>query len=146
MIKLANGKEVTLDEFLTWSYQKQQQNIKPNQLGRVAWNKGQTKETNLSIAKQALAITGQRRGPAWNKGKQTPKEVCDKIGAAHKGLKYNTTTYKKRTDGKPRNCKKMMTPNGLYPTLKAVVEASCQSAYIIRSWMKKWPEHYYYVN
>ena len=61
-----------------------------------------------------------------------------KISAANKGRK-NTWAHK--------ICKPMMTPNGLYPSLTAVFKASgVSSRTTIYRWMKKWPEHYYYVN
>lgn len=46
---------------------------------------------------------------------------------------------------RPDNCKPMMTPNGVYPSMKAVVAASGKAEITIRKWMKKWPKHYYYI-
>ena len=39
-----------------------------------------------------------------------------------------------------------MTPNGQYPSQKAVAEAAGVSYQTVWNWMKRWPNDYYYIN
>ena len=110
MIKLANGREVTLDEFLTWSVFKQIGNIKPS-------------HTKKHTAEARAKISANRRGGMSNR-------------------KHSVETRAKMSATRE---KAVMTPNGLFPSRRAVAQAAGVSASNITHWMKKWPEHYYYV-
>jgi len=154
MIKLANGREVTLDEFLTWSYQKQHGNLNPSKFSdetrakMSASQKGRTltaeTRVKLSAAMKGRTLTAEHRAKigAAKKGRTQSAEHRAKLGAARKG---RTHSAEARAKLGAAHVKPVMTPNGLYPSLKAVREASGVTAPTIRRWMKKWPEHYYYV-
>jgi hypothetical protein len=70
-------------------------------------------------------------------GKKHSEETRAKISDAHKG--------KKREDGWKWS-KPVMTPNGLYPSKKAVAEAANVSTVSVDKWIKKWPEHYFFLD
>jgi hypothetical protein len=40
----------------------------------------------------------------------------------------------------------VMTYYGVFPSVRAVSEASGYTSYTVRAWMQKYPEHYYYIN
>jgi hypothetical protein len=116
MIKLANGKEVTLDEFLSWSAAKQNTSIRPPMLGK--------KRINNRL------------------GKKHSAETIDKIRAAA----YRTREIKIKVNAELKQASKpIMTPNGLFPSLTAVAQAAGVRPSTVWFWKKKWPEHYYYV-
>jgi len=137
MIKLANGREVTLDEFLTWSYQKQHGNLNPSKFSDET-------RAKMSASQKGRTLTAETRVKlsAAMKGRTQSAEHRAKLGAARKG---RTHSAEARAKLGAAHVKPVMTPNGLYPSLKAVREASGVTAPTIRRWMKKWPEHYYYV-
>ena len=45
----------------------------------------------------------------------------------------------------PKKWKPIMTPNGVFPSQKAVAEAAGVTYVTVWNWMKRWPEHYYYI-
>jgi hypothetical protein len=38
-----------------------------------------------------------------------------------------------------------MTPNGVFPSAKAVAEAAGVTYVTVWNWMKRWPDDYYYI-
>jgi len=73
------------------------QNISRGNAGKVAWNKGLTKETDYRIKKSGELSSKTKRGSipwnkglkglqvAWNKGKPWSKEIKEKISLTIKG-------------------------------------------------------------
>ena len=41
--------------------------------------------------------------------------------------------------------RRVMTPYGVYPSITAVAQAANRITQTVRSWMKKYPKHYYYL-
>jgi predicted transcriptional regulator len=78
--------------------------------GKVAWNKGLTKETNKSVAKNALGTSSTRQKlsaegnlPIWNRGLSAEdnlvwKQVCDKAHEARRGQTAWNNGLTKDTD------------------------------------------------
>jgi hypothetical protein len=123
MIKLTRGREVTLDEFITWGRQKQIGNL-------------------LGVSEEARAKIG-----AKNSGRRHSPEARARIRAANKGSKHSAETRAKMSAAKKgrSHSKPVMTPYGVYPSVGAVAEASGRGKHVVRRWMKKYPEHYYYT-
>lgn len=139
----------------------------------VAWNKGlhgvngaapRTAETlaRMSIAQKGRTVSAEHRAKlsavnvgktlsaehrakigAAHKGRTLPAEHRAKIGAAHKGRKMSEEHRAHLIAIKARP---VMTPHGLFPSVRAVVEASGYPKRYVYAWMKRFPEHYYYVN
>lgn len=81
-------------------------------------------------AKTSGSLKGKK---TWNKGIPHTDQAKANISKSKKG-KPN-----------PRKCKPMMTPNGVFPSAKAVATAGSVSYVTVWNWMKRWPEHYYYL-
>lgn len=107
---------------------------------RVAWNKGITYSNALKGSKKSpehcanlsKSLTGRKMAP----------EARAKIGAANKG---------KPTWNKGRSWKKkpkaIMTPNGLINGgIEEIMKLSGAPYFTVYRWIKRWPEHYYYIN
>jgi hypothetical protein len=65
--------------------------------------------------------------------------------AASKGRIMSEETRAKISATKLNKAKPLMTPNGLYPSRRAVVEAAGVTWYAVNCWMRLYPEHYYYI-
>ena len=89
MVKLANGREVTLDEFLTWSTYKQQGNLKPARTGM--------KISEETRAKMSATKLKTKRDP-WNKGLKMTEEYKNKLKALGKST------------GRPKGRKEVIMP------------------------------------
>jgi hypothetical protein len=75
---------------------------------------------------------------ASRKGKTFSAETRAKIGAAGKGKAISA-------EHRASISKPMMTPNGVFPSKNAVAVAANTTTVTIARWMKKYPEHYYYL-
>jgi len=83
---------------------------KDNFIGKVAWNKGLTKETSTAVARNAVGTSATRRRlssegnlPIWNRGVSAAtsgvwREVCDKAHDARKGSTPWNKGLTKETD------------------------------------------------
>jgi len=154
MIKLANGREVTLDEFLTWNGYKQRARLNPNKHSDEARakisdaNKGRTMSAEarakIGAAHKGKTVSAEARAKlsAALKGRIITAEARAKLSAAGKG---RTHSAEHRAKIRAARTKPVMTPNGLYPSRKHVAEEAKVNITTIDNWMKKWPDHYYYV-
>ena len=91
---------------------------------RAKWSDAHTGKT-LSAETRAKISAGLKGRKGWNEGKTLSAEHRAKIIAA--------------------KAKPIITPYGLFPSVRAVAEASGKPIYTVQSWVKKYPEHYYYV-
>lgn len=108
---------------------------------------------------------------ASKKGKRMSQESIDKMAQSKKGgqspMKGRTHSEEARAlmserhSGGPKvghavsaetrakisaiNSKPVMTPNGVYPSIKAVAEASGFPGHVVRRWLKRFPTHYYFI-
>jgi hypothetical protein len=157
LINLANGSQVTIDEFISWSSKKQLMNVTPR--------KPMSAETRANMA---AGKTGTRQSPehrasisAGQKRRYENKpELKKHLSQVHKNRLVSPEARARMSarnafKGKPiseerraalqATARPLMTPNGLYPNARAVVEASGYSINAVRRWVKKYPEHYYYI-
>jgi len=146
MIKLANGSQVTIDEFLTWSAHKQYstnqsvatRNKRTNSL-KAHWANNVKAPTRLGAKHTAETLEKMRLA---HLGKPKSAEHKAKLSAAGLGRKDSAETCAKRSASLSTP---VMTPHGLFPSVRAVVEASGAHSRKVRWWMEKYPEHYYYI-
>ena len=121
---------------------------------RISWNKGLSlKEKGIIVHQETLdkiskahkgkiiSLTTRAKLRDANLGKKANDETRAKQKATAKKRNYSPEMIAKFTTSKPL---RLMTPNGLFPSIKAVCEASGKCEDTIRKWIKKWPEHYYY--
>ena len=126
MIKLGSALgQVTLDEFLSWNQNKQRNNLLPNR--------------NIPTKEHlARAIAARKGKPAWNRG------ICHLSDEAKKRI----SEARKKTKGLYKNTyqsKPVMTYYGPYPSKTAVARAAGVDPGTVSNWIKKYPEHYYYI-
>ena len=62
-----------------------------------------------------------------------------------KALQRAPRSKESRETQAQKQWKPVMTYYGAYPSLKAVAEAASVSGTTVRKWMKKYPQHYYYI-
>ena len=113
-----------------------------------ASQKGRRKGIKLSLETRAK-ISAARQ--AWVSVNHVSLETRAKMSASqkgkNKGKKRSAETRAKMSANHTRPAAKLlMTPNGLYPSRKAVAKAANVCPETISNWIKKWPEHYYYIN
>ena len=136
MVKLGSSRgEVSLDEFLTWSANKQRQNVSPIR--------------NPVSAERRAQISAANKGrPAWNKGiNHISEEGRQRIREAAK-KRHGVTGIYKRTDEvkeihKVSASVPVMTPDGMFPSKGHAAEfyGIHRNNFSLR--MKKHPEQYY---
>lgn len=144
IIPLANGKTVTLDEFLTWSAVKQAANMREFTItderraeisaqfkGRVAPNKG-----------KPLSLETKAKLSAAKKGRKKTDEHKKALGAAKKGKPRSEETRAKLS---ATNSTPLMTPIGLFPSCKAAATAYRVAIATLRKWRKVRPTEFFYV-
>jgi hypothetical protein len=146
MIKLANGKEVTLDEFLSWGAIKQHHATLNNNARTYAYRYYTPAGVFEKLA-EAIEANGCSRNAFIKRIKN--KNFVDwyrepininYINKLKKAMKHSKKWQQRFTGSKP-----VMTPNGKFPSVQSVADAAKVDGNTIRRWMKKWPEHYYYV-
>jgi hypothetical protein len=123
MIKLANGTEVPADVFYTWSAKKQYYNLVPI---------SDERRQQISKSRKGVAKSAEHRAKlsASKTGYKLSEETKLKMAQARLGRKFN---------------KPVMTPNGIFESRTAVALAAGVDPTTVGNWMKKWPEHYYYI-
>jgi hypothetical protein len=110
---------------------------------RVAWNAGLQGAHSQEIRK----IIGQNSKKFMS---SLSKEQRNQLGynSTFKGKTHTDNSRQKMRDAKLTyhpNRKTIMTPNGLYPSRGDVARAAGVHSSTVDAWMKKWPEHYYYI-
>ncbi len=75
---------------------------------------------------------GGLKGPSPLLGREFTAEQRQNVSKGRKGIPA-------------KNRKPIMTPNGPFPSLSAVAEAAGVKPGKVWIWMKRWPEHYYYI-
>ena len=165
MIKLLNGKEVSVDEFVTWSKIKQTRNLVPQNYS--AETKAKMAEARL-VAAQKKALKAQTKasvikGIAHWKRTTTPLGSFLSLKAAAAAHRVGTDVIKRLiktksdeyyyvgVDGarlpvqKARTNKKdpVVTPNGQFVSVASAAEAYNVSTGTIRNWIKKKQDQFY---
>lgn len=147
LITVANGKTVTLDEFLTWSVHKQRMNIvsvsaetrariSAANKGKNTWSKGRNGKPHSDETKAKIGVI--------HKGKMVSEETRAKLSAAMTGksLPKSNATKAKIAAAK---CKPITTPNGTFPSITAAAADYNVRGNVIQYRMKKYPNEYYFV-
>jgi hypothetical protein len=151
MIKLANGSEVPVDVFYTWSANKQYNLLCPN---RGMLGKSHNEE---SRAKMSALKKGKNYSGGWNKGQSLSEETRAKMSAAHLGRPGHTKnkgkTHSVETKAKIglanslAQSNPVMTPLGEFPSSKLAAEAyGLKSKEAILYRIKTKPTEYYYID
>lgn len=98
-----------------------------------------------SIAKMAQSKKG---GQSPMKGRTHTDEARAKISERHSGGPQfgHEVSAETRAKISAINSKPVMTPNGVYPSIKAVAEASGFPGHTVRRWLKRFPDQYYFIN
>jgi hypothetical protein len=134
MIKLVNGTEVSADVFYTWSDYKQRCNL-------IGFSDEQ--KAKMSASRRGRVLTPDWRAKIGNahKGREVSAETRAKLSANYR------RPWSEESSAKLSAIKStpVMTPNGLFPSRKAVARAAGVGPATITRWMRKWPEHYYFV-
>ena len=105
---------------------------------QTAWNKGKPHSEQAKARMKAAKATRTYSHSA---------EVRDKIGNAQRGKKYSAEIRARMlaaataSKGRP-----VMTYYGPYPSVMAVARAAGVLDETVRKWIKRYPEHYYYIN
>jgi hypothetical protein len=169
MIKLAFGKEVTLDEFLTWSAMKQNKNLQGKD---STWYKNLMATMNTPESKAKRLVAAKKRADAWRgtkkphlangwyhapadkkeQAKQKLRELNAKqfatpesrISRRQAGKQQFATDESKQQQRENRS-RPMMTPLGEFPGKWAVAEAMGTTPHEINKLMIKYPKQYYYL-
>jgi len=97
-----------------------------------------------TYGKKHSAETRAKIGAA-NKGRTISAESRAKLSAALKGKPKPKWSAESRANFSASKSKPVMTPYGLFPSIRAIAEASGRDASTVRTWLRKFPEHYYYV-
>lgn len=124
------------------------------ELRRLAWNSGLKVGLQEYYKTHAGPMTGKKHSAetrakigASHKGKVTSEETRAKMSAASKGKPKKTKwSAESRAKLSASKTKPVMTPHGMFPSIRAIAEASGRYDSTVRTWMRKFPEHYYYVN
>ena len=104
----------------------------------------------------ASVETLEKQRIIWNKGlrgvvsftKAPPcQDTRDKISVANKGRTHSTETRAlMRANAHRVRAKQLMTPLGLFPTRHAFAQAANMKPQSVNYWLKKCPEHYFYLD
>lgn len=103
--------------------------------GKVGWSRGK-KLTTEHKAKLSQAHTGKKR----------PAEVVEKCRLSNIGHEVTQATRDKIRATHLARAPSVMTPHGVFPSTGAVAAAANVSKTTVRNWIKKYPQHYYYVS
>ena len=105
-----------------------------------AANKGKT------ISAETLA---KRRAAYKNRTPEQQAEISAKKLAAHKNRtpeqQAETLAKRQATRHLLGLTRRVMTPHGAYPSVTAVAKAENKTDQTVRTWIKKYPKHYYYL-
>jgi hypothetical protein len=83
---------------------------------------------------------------AIKKGKKHTAESRAKMSATQKGKPKPKWSAESRARFSASKATPVMTPHGLFPSIRAVAEASGRDGSTVRTWLRKFPEHYFYLD
>lgn len=93
-----------------------------------------------TLAKKSASMKGK------NVGKTHTAEARAKMSAAQKGKPKPKWSAEARARFSASKGTPVMTPHGLFPSIRAVAEASGRDGSTVRTWLRKFPEHYFYLD
>jgi len=106
-------------------------------------NAEETKAKRAQKLKEHWAVNTK---PGTRNGHHHTDEARAKISAAFKGKKRSEEAKAAMRAAHALRAKPVMTPHGLFPSVRAVAEASGQESRTVRFWIRQYPKHYYYVS
>jgi len=151
MIKLANGREVTLDEFLTWGKFKQNRNLNPKWIEIEKKRKESFKDpaniAKVSKAGKAAAekTRGKKKGPLDKELKIRLQAIQKQRCADPAVRKIMSERAKKSGQQPPQGLRgiPVMTPKGLYKGMADAAREYNSSVFYIKLWMKEQPKFFF---
>lgn len=109
---------------------------------RSAETRAKMSASKLGVPKSELACANMRK-PKKAHSTARRAEHNAKIAAGNKGKFVSDETRARQSASMSTP---VMTPHGLFPSVRAVVEASGYNKRYVYRWMKKYPNDFYYVN
>jgi hypothetical protein len=155
-VKLANGTVVTWEEFSKWSSQKQRNSLLPPSLGHKATkeeSENRSKAQKLRHIKNPTSEETKQKISEKHLNKKRTDEHKEAMRKGWEKLKASGWTSKKKGEPLPSQWKRIVTPNGIFPSKKALAERIQKDlnlssvAYAnqkVGYWLKKYPNDYYY--
>lgn len=155
-VKLANGTEVTWEEFSKWSPQKQHNSLLPPSLGRKATKKeseNRSKAQKLRHIKNPTSEETKQKISDKNLNRKRTEEHKETMRKGWEKLKASGWENKHKGKLNPSLWRSIVTPNGVFPSKKALAEriykdmnlsSVAYASQKINYWLKKYPNHYYY--
>lgn len=113
---------------------------------KISSGKKGKRMSQASIDKMAQTKR-ERNHPSPMKGRTHTAEARAKMSERHNGGPKVGHAVSDETRAKISaiNSKPVMTPNGAYPSIKAVAEASGFPGHTVRRWLKRFPDQYYFI-
>lgn len=157
-VKLANGTEVDWEEFAKWSPQKQHNSLLPPSLGRKATKEESERRSKAQILRHIENPTSEetkQKISNKNLNKKRSNEQKETMRKGWEELKSSGWVSKNKGKPFPSKWKSIVTPNGVFPSKKALAERIYKDMNLssisyanskIHYWLKKYPNHYYYEN
>ena len=157
-VKLANGTEVDWEEFAKWSPQKQHMSLLPSNKGKG--NRSAEERLNRSNAQKKRFLNNpvsnetRQKISKSNLNRKLTDEQKQNLKEGWKKLKESGWVPKNKGQPKPSQWKSIVTPNGIFPSKKALAERIFKDMNLssvgyagskIDYWLKKFPDHYYYL-
>ncbi len=156
-VKLANGSEVDWEEFVKWSPQKQHMSLLPSNKGKggrtLEEYKNRSNAQKLRHIKSPTSEETKQKIRDKNLNKKRTVEQKETMRAGWKKLKASGWVSKQKGKSAPSQWKRIVTPNGVFPSKKALAEKIYKDMNLssvnyagskIYYWLKKYPNHYYY--
>jgi len=155
-VKLANGTEIDWEEFSKWSPQKQHMSLLPSRLGANISNEERKNRSNAQKLRHLKTPTSdetKRKLKEANSNRKRTSEQKENLKKGWEKLKASGWVSKQKGKSVPSQWKSIVTPNGIFPSNKALAERICKDMNLssisyakskINYWLKKYPNHYYY--
>ncbi len=155
-VKLANGTEVDWEEFVKWSPQRQHNSLLPPSLGHKATkeeSERRSKAQKLRHLKNPTSEETKQKIREKNLNKKRTEEQKETMRKGWEKLKSSGWVSKNKGESNPSLWKRIVTPNGIFPSKKALAERIQKDlnlssvAYAnqkVNYWLKKYPNDYYY--
>ena len=118
---------------------------------RVSWNhglKGCFSDDTLKLISERLKNHEHRQAinkdPEWRQRQSEITKHIEAVRLARIGSRAKAEATK-RANGYYDHKKMIQTPNGVFNGIKEIMLVANRSKRTVMYWMKKYPEHYYYI-
>ena len=167
-VTLANGKTVSLDEFLTWNPSKQNNQLRPPNLGRIFGKEHKEKIINSRKKSKENGVVYKTKngGDApISRTVKTPNGIFSSIGEAARSHNVDGPTIRRRVEiglvgyeflsvlmnrkkpdpTKNKNSRKVKTPIGIFDTISQAASAYHVNGSTIRNWINNGKEGFLFL-